>query len=178
MIEIRLLTEKDEAAVRLPNEAFSLFGRLQVSHDETGWHATEERFSPEDVKELTFPDENYEIEKVLKEGLAVGAFDGKNCVGVAIFTHDWLKYLYLSDLKVASAYRGQGIAEKMLALGLKKAKEKGYAGIWTIGQDNNLAACRFYLKMGFEIGGLDTLIYRHTKQADKANVHFYWEGEK
>ena len=173
MIAIRLLAEKDEAAVRLPNEAFSLFGRLLVSHDEDGWHSKEEHFAPEAVEELTFPDENYEIAEVLKQGIAVGAFDGENCVGLAIFTDDWLKYMYLSDLKVAGAYRGQGIAEKLLKRGLAEAKKKGYAGIWTIGQDNNLGACRFYLKRGFEIGGLDTLIYRHTNQEEKANLHFY-----
>ena len=175
-MDVRLLTKEDTAALALPNEAFSLFGRLLVSHDEEGWQATEEIFAPEDVSEMTFPDENYEIQEVLKQGLAVGAFDGETCVGLGIFTDDWLKYLYLSDLKVASAYRGQGIAEKILRFALKAAKEKGYAGLWTIGQDNNLGACRFYLKTGFVIGGLDTLIYRHTTQADKANVHFYWEG--
>lgn len=176
MIDIRLLTEHDEQALALPNEAFSLFGRLKVRYDETGWQSEEERFAPEAVSEMTFPDEHYELATVLNEGFAVGAFAGETCVGLGIFTDDWLKYMYLADLKVVSAYRGQGIAEKLLAFALKAAQQKGYAGLWTIGQDNNLGACRFYLKTGFVIGGLNTRSYTHTQQEGKADVYFYWEG--
>lgn len=176
MIEIRLLTEQDEQALALPNEAFSLFGRLQVRYDETGWQAKEERFAPEDVSQQTFPEEHYVMGDVLKQGFAVGAFDGETCVGLGIFTDDWLKYMYLADLKVAGAYRGQGIAEQLLHFALKAAQEKGYAGLWTIGQDNNLGACCFYLKTGFVIGGLNTRSYTHTQQEGKADVYFYWEG--
>lgn len=42
-----------------------------------------------------------------------------------------------------------------------------YAGLYTVGQDNNLNACLFYLSFGFEIGGLDTKIYENTKQSGK-----------
>lgn len=59
----------------------------------------------------------------------------------------------------------------------------GYRGVYTIAQDNNLAACLFYLKAGFAIGGLDTQVYQGTKQEGKADIVFYWDcraraGEK
>ena len=99
MIEIRLLTEQDEQALALPNEAFSLFGRLQVRYDETGWQAKEERFAPEDVSQQTFPEEHYVMADVLKQGFAVGAFDGKLSVGLWDFTDDWLEDMVSGGFK-------------------------------------------------------------------------------
>ena len=42
-------------------------------------------------------------------------------------------------------------------------KEKNYNGLYTQGQDNNLTACKFYIRMGFYIGGLNTNIYKRNK---------------
>ncbi len=50
-------------------------------------------------------------------------------------------------------------------------------GVYTIGQDNNLSACLFYLRNGFEIGGFDNRVYRGTGQEGKANILFYRDCE-
>lgn len=172
-MEIRLLTEADETAVKLPNEAFELFGRLVVSRTEETWSCREELFS--ETTQQTFPEEDYQISELLKTGYVVGAFAKEACVGLAVFTDDWMKYAYLSDLKVVGSHRGQGIAASLIRFGLQEAKNRGYNGIWTIGQDNNLGACRFYLRQGFVIGGLNTQAYGHTSQEGKADVYFYLE---
>lgn len=39
--------------------------------------------------------------------------------------------------------------------------------------DNNLGACLFYIKRGFVIGGLNTNVYKGTKQEGKADIYFY-----
>lgn len=52
------------------------------------------------------------------------------------------------------------------------AVQNGYCGLYTQGQDNNPGACLFYLHSGFYIGGLDTNVYRHTKQEGKADILF------
>ena len=57
----------------------------------------------------------------------------------------------------------------------KIAAEKGYRGIYTQGQDNNLGACLFYTKYGFRIGGLDTEVYKGTSQDGKADIIFYYD---
>ncbi len=51
----------------------------------------------------------------------------------------------------------------------------GYNGIYTQGQDNNLGACLFYVKAGFYIGGLDTNVYKGTKQEGKSDIIFYYD---
>lgn len=53
------------------------------------------------------------------------------------------------------------------------ALEHGYRGLYTQGQDNNLAACLLYIKNGFVIGGLDTHVYTGTTQEGKKDILFY-----
>lgn len=55
------------------------------------------------------------------------------------------------------------------------AKDRDLAGLRLETQDNNLMACRFYLKQGFQVGGVNDLPY-HTLPAPKnqeAAVFFY-----
>lgn len=83
------------------------------------------------------------------------------------------RYMYLYDLKVSRACRGQGVGRALIEKAKEACKTKGYRGIYTQGQDNNLGACRFYLKAGFRIGGLDTEVYKGTKQEGKSDIFFY-----
>lgn len=101
----------------------------------------------------------------------------KACIGLAILQKQWHKYLYLYDLKVNRSYRGQHIAARMVDVSCTYAKEHGYRGVWTIGQNNNLAACLFYVNHGFRIGGLDTDVYLGTSQEGKADIYFYRDAE-
>ena len=86
---------------------------------------------------------------------------------------EWFHYMYLYDLKVNSAYRGKNVGAMLIEKAKEVAKENGYQGIHTVGQDNNLAACKFYIKSGFVIGGLDTKVYQGTKQEGKKDILFY-----
>ncbi len=88
-----------------------------------------------------------------------------------------LKYMYLYDLKVNAAYRRQGVGKRLIEKAAELAKARGYRGIYTVGQDNNLAACGFYLKSGFVIGGLDTLVYRGSRQENKRDIYFYLDAQ-
>lgn len=56
------------------------------------------------------------------------------------------------------------------------ALRKGCRGLYTQGQDNNLNACLFYLAAGFAIGGLDTQVYRGTRQEEKSDILFYLDA--
>lgn len=174
MIEIKRITEVTKNDINIPNEPFTLWGKMIPSYDGKKWAYTTEKFVESKISEMIFPDENYDFNALKKECFFVGAYNecGK-CVGLAMYRHDWLKYLYLDDLKLCKEYRGQGIGQLLLDEGKKIAAENEYRGIYTIGQDNNLSACLFYVKSGFIIGGFNTHEYRGTNQADKSNVYFY-----
>ncbi|MFW9335238.1 hypothetical protein [Paenibacillus polymyxa] len=50
---------------------------------------------------------------------------------------------------------------------------KGMKGLTLETQDVNLLACRFYLKNGFEIRAVDTMLYSNSKYKDEKAIFFY-----
>lgn len=172
-IEIRLIDESCKADLNLPNQPFPLFGRMIPSYTNEAWDYTTAAF--EHVEEMCFPDEHYRYEDMAPDHLLLGAYDGDQCVGLAILRDGFFKYMYLHDLKVNREYRRQGVAKALLEKAAAAAKERGFQGIYTQGQDNNLGACLFYLSKGFVIGGLDTKVYQGTPQEGKKDIFFYWD---
>jgi ribosomal protein S18 acetylase RimI-like enzyme len=173
-MEYRKITEETKAALQLPNEPFELFGQMIVHRKDNQWLHETKLF--DQVETMTFPNEDYDFELISQRGFALGAYHNNKCIGLAIYQYDWNKYLFLHDLKVTRAFRKQGVAGELIKEGQKYAAALGYEGLYTIAQDNNLAACKFYLKQGFEIGGLNTHDYQHTKQEGKADIYFYLEN--
>ncbi len=170
-IIIRRINESNQQALQLPNEAFDSPGKLVVTRSEAGWHYHEVLF--ESPQRQLFPNENYELELIQRSGLAVGAFEEDMCMGIAILEKQWNHYLYLSDLKVATAYRRRGISSMLLDKAIEIAKTMELKGLSTIAQDNNLGANRFYLKYGFTIGGFNTKDYHFTNQREKSDIYYY-----
>ena len=173
MIEIRVIDSAHKADVRLPNQPFPLFGRMIPSYIHQEWSYTVEKLPH--VTEMRFPDEPYDYDAMSEDTVFIGAYDGEACVGLAVMQSGFFKYMYLYDLKVNREYRGKGVARQLMEKARQVALDAGYQGVYTQGQDNNLAACRFYLKMGFVIGGLDTQVYKGTPQEGKADIIFYWD---
>mgnify|MGYP002519808544 FL=1 len=176
MIEIREIDALHKADIRLPNEPFQLFGRIVPTYDGTKWAYELIRFAPEDVAQMCFPDENYDYDS-MPDSVFLGAYDEDRCVGLAILQPGFFKYMYLYDLKVRRPYRGQHIGTMLIQKAKETAAQNGYRGLYTQGQDNNPGACLVYLHSGFYIGGLDTAVYRHTKQEGKADILFYCETD-
>ncbi|OFI47039.1 hypothetical protein BG262_01530 [Floricoccus penangensis] len=173
MIKIIRINNENKESLQLPNEDFHIFGKLIPTFKDETWSYQEEIF--EKSWSMKFPDENYSLENIDNRGFALAAFDGEKCIGFAIFEDTWNKFMYLMDLKVNKEYRKQGIASLLLTSAVGEIKNRGYKGINTIGQDNNLAACRFYLNNGFKIGGIDNMNYKFTQQEGKTDIYFYLE---
>jgi ribosomal protein S18 acetylase RimI-like enzyme len=178
MIEIKRIDESTKDDINIKNESFTLWGKMIPTYDGDNWSYKIQKYDESKVNEMIFPEENYKFDEMKNEYFFVGAYnDCGKCIGLAIYKKDWLKYLYLEDLKVNKEYRGHGIGELLLDEGKKIAIENGYRGIYTIGQDNNVSACLFYIKSGFIIGGLNTQVYVGTNQANKSNIFFYLDTE-
>lgn len=167
-IEIVLIGLEQEADLKLRNEPFPLFGRLIPALQNGIWTWREELF--ESPAQMCFPEEDYAL---AEDRFYLGAYEDSTCIGLAVLEKSWTKYLYLSDLKVRSASRRKGIGHLLIEEALNLARQYGYRGLSVVAQDNNLAACRFYLKEGFVIGGFDNQVYTGTSQAGKADVYFY-----
>lgn len=170
-MEIKQITRENAADLNLKNEPFAMPGKFIPALKDGVWSYRTEPF--ENVETMVFPDENYDFDEISAKGPIFGAYEDGKCIGVAIYQDDWLKHMYLYDLKVNSAARGKGVGKALIAEGLEEAKKRGYIGLYTQAQDNNLNACMFYLKAGFEIGGFDNHVYGGTSQAKKADIIFY-----
>ena len=171
MIEIRQITAENADDLNLKNEPFAMPGRLIPALENGVWTWRTEAFRQ--VETMCFPDENYDFGEISEKGVIFGAYEDGKCIGVAIYQDYFLKYMYLYDLKVNAAARGKGVGKRLIEAGMRSAKERGYRGLYTIAQDNNLNACMFYLAAGFEIGGFDNRVYTGTSQEGKADVFFY-----
>ncbi len=170
MIEIKQIGEQNASDINLKNEPFKLHGRMKVKFDGKWSHTFEES---DKSSYQTFPDESYDFAKMRDEYLFTGAYENGKCVALAIWQKPFNKYLYLYDLKVSAKMRGKGIGRKLIETGASLAKELGAIGIYTVAQDNNVDACKFYIACGFEVGGLDTRAYDGTSQAGKSDIYFY-----
>ena len=170
-IEIKIIEKMREDDINIPNEPFVLFGRMIPSYTDEKWSYTTEIFDTE--REMCFPDEGYSYDELSKNHVFIGAYDGDRCVGLAILSLAYFKYMYLYDLKVNREYRRNNIGRMLIERSKEIAKAHGYNGIYTIGQDNNLAACLFYISCGFNIGGVDTNVYKGTSQEGKSEIYFY-----
>lgn len=175
MIKVKRITKENAQDLNLPNESFSMPGKCIPQLHDGVWSYRTELF--ETPRSMVFPDEDYDFEETDQKGIIFGAYENGKCIGVAIYEDYWLKYMYLSDLKVNAAARGKGVGKALIRAGLEAAKKRGYRGLYTIAQDDNLNACLFYLGAGFAIGGFDNRAYGGTSQAHKADILFYLDAE-
>lgn len=173
MISIKLIDEAHKEDINIPNEPFQLIGKMIPSYVDEQWHYSVRCFKEKDITEMCFPDENYNFAEMKDNSIFIGAYDNDKCVGLAILQDAWFKYMYLYDLKISKDYRHMGVGTALMQKAKEVSKTHNYAGIYTQGQDNNLSACLFYIKTGFHIGGLDTNVYKGTKQEGKADIIFY-----
>lgn len=173
MIEIKLISYENKDDINIPNENFKLIGKMIPSYVNEKWEYSVTYFDDKQIKEMRFPDEHYCYEDMKDNHVFIGAYDNGKCIGLAILRDSIFKYMYLYDLKVNEEYRNKGVATALIEKSKDVCKEKNYRGLYTQGQDNNLSACKFYIKCGFYIGGLDTNVYKGTNQEGKADIIFY-----
>lgn len=172
-MECRVIDKEHSGDINLKNEPFSLYGKVIPTFLDGKWNYSIQLFPEGEVAEMCFPDENYDYDALAEDHVFIGAYDGERCVGLAILADDMFKYMYLEDLKVSREYRKQGIGRALMEKAMEVAHQRNYNGIYTIVQDNNVGACKFYLKEGFEIGGFDNRVYRGTSQEHKADIILY-----
>lgn len=170
-MKIRQISKENASDLNIPNEPFAMPGQFIPELKDGIWTYRTEPFAT--VETMVFPDENYDFDEIAGKGIIFGAYEDGKCIGVAIYQDYFLKYMYLYDLKVNSTARGKGVGKMLIQAGLEEAKKRGYRGLYTQAQDNNLNACMFYLKAGFQIGGFDNRVYYGTSQEGKGDVIFY-----
>ncbi|WP_050995814.1 GNAT family N-acetyltransferase [Paenisporosarcina sp. TG20] len=170
-IEILRFDEKHITEINNANEGFLIIGKIIPSFQEGEWVYEEELF--ERTSEMKFPDDHLNwSEYINKEDKVIFlAYQNKKCIGQIRLVKDWNKYAYIENIAVRKEFRKSGIGRMLLIVGEEWAKENSLIGMSLEAQNDNLIACRFYIKEEFVLGGVDTLKQFYNPNID---ITLYW----
>ena len=174
-MEIVRLTRQRIGDVHSANQPFDLIGRLLLRFENGKW-LTEEELSSTGVQKI-YPDyDGARPEEYLDnpDRALFLAYEGEECIGQVLLRHTWNGYAHIEDLSVASAWRGKGVGTALFNKAIQWGQECFLEGVSLECQDNNLLASRFFLKMGMEIGGVNTHLYRHLGKPFDEEIALFW----
>lgn len=175
-MKIVSLNPQNRRDINRPNQPFPLVGRLRPSFNHGKWSYTEELFPEASAK--TYPNE----ENSFYDGCidnpnraAYLAYDAGEFIGQLVLRRAWNGYAFIEDICVAQNVRGRGVGSALIQTAKDWARANGLDSLALETQDTNLLACRFYIKQGFQIGGVNTLFYRNFSQpyCDEAAIFWY-----
>ncbi|GGA34909.1 GNAT family N-acetyltransferase [Paenibacillus physcomitrellae] len=139
------------------NDPFPAPGRLVPTFLNHEWSVQEELF--EVPYEIKFPNDKLNCDDYIgkSDKIIFLAYDQDICVGQIRLVKDWNRMAYVENIAIRQSHRSRGIGKRLFEAGEKWSLEQGLRGIMLEAQDDNLNACRFYLKQGMKLGGADTM---------------------
>ncbi|QKJ86108.1 GNAT family N-acetyltransferase [Paramixta manurensis] len=110
------------------------------------------------------------------DGALFVAHFAEQAAGYLAISRHWNGLALVEDIAVERNQRHCGCGQALMAAGIRWAHEQGLAGLMLETQSNNVAACRFYERQGFELGGIDRCLYRglHSRRAETALFWYLW----
>jgi streptothricin acetyltransferase len=170
IIEITPQNLKD---INKPNQSFEIIGKIIPVFSDGVWSYSEYLYDKPAEKTYPADEEHWEEYINNPDKIIFFYYDNDDCVGQVRLRKNWNKYGYIEDIVVSKSHRKHGIGLKLIQKAIEWAKEKGFSGLMLETQDNNLLACRFYNKLGFQIGAVDTMLYANFNNADENAVFWY-----
>ena len=156
-----------------PQEAFEIIGRLVPKYDGKEWSISEALLDTPYMK--TYPNDVFDSKMYVdnpNEAAFIAMLDGLRVVSIRVGRR-WNKNAFIDDLVVDQTHRGRGVGTILMDAAVNWGKENSYPGISLETQDNNLLACRFYLKYGFKLGGIDRHSYDAFPNREETALYFY-----
>ena len=159
--------------INKPNQPFLATGRLCPALRDGQWHFTEVLYDIPHKK--YYPDEEQDYAAYIghPDKTVFFYYADSICAAQIRLRKNWNRYAFIEDIAVARDYRGQGIGRLLIEKAAAWAKEKGLCGLALETQDANLPACRFYAKMGFVIGAVDTMLYSNFDDNTENAIFWY-----
>ena len=88
------------------------------------------------------------------------AYSGEEVAGELVIRRWWNNFAYIEDIAIKTTFRRQGVGRALIERAIRWTKGRQLPGVVLETQNNNVAACRFYERCGFELGGFDRYLYR------------------
>lgn len=104
--------------------------------------------------------------------LFVALLDGAP-IGRLSATRNWNGYGLLDHFGVDRPHRASGIGIGLFDHAKSWAREQRLPGLSLETQNNNLTACRFYERQGFQLGGIDRFFYRGLNPGTR-EIALFW----
>lgn len=157
-----------------PQEPIDVIGRLLPKYDGRKWEISEELLDIPIQK--TYPDVTFDPMEYVDnpEQAAFLAMLDDKCIGSIRVCARWQKNAFIDDLAIDREHRRHGIGTMLMDAAVSWGQEKELYGVSLETQNWNLLACRFYLKYGFKLGGLDCSVYEALEQTYKGGSALYF----
>ncbi|WP_214846147.1 GNAT family N-acetyltransferase [Exiguobacterium sp. S90] len=153
------------------NEPFPIIGKIIPKFYDVVWSYKEQLYDT--PTEICFPDDKLDWSTYIdsSEKIVLLAFHQDMCIGQIRLVKDWNRFAYIENIAVKKDFRKSGVGHLLLKAAEIWAKEQSLIGLSLEAQNDNLIACRFYVKEGFVLGGVDAL-----KQSANPNIDLtlYW----
>jgi ribosomal protein S18 acetylase RimI-like enzyme len=182
IIEIRPLTLEDIPNLPEIRPTYRTDTILAVERSgqgyEVSWRLVERRlaqpFDKGGLYDFT-PEQQAAIRERLKRGAAayqrVAVLNGARRVGLlAMAWQAWNETAFIWNLMVDLDFRRQGIGSRLWHLAVRAAQAWNARAITLETQQTNIAACRFYARMGCRLVGLDESLYGNVSEAPDAPI--------
>lgn len=169
------INHENKAVHNISNEPFSMFGRLDVTFVDGKWHHSDVLY--DEITEKHYDDEIIDLDEYISDPdkTVFYVFEGDEVLGQIVIRKHWNKFCYIDDIGVRSMARKKGVATMLLEAATKWAKSKDFKGFMLETQDVNLGACKFYIKTGFVLGGVDVKLYNNFKTKHEKALFWYKE---
>ena len=102
------------------------------------------------------------------------ASEGGDIAGYIAASRGWNGCVMVDDIAVARSFRRRGLATALMDRVVGWTLDQGLGAIRLETQSNNVAACRFYMRYGFVLGGYDRLLYRELGPDVADEVALFW----
>jgi len=98
--------------------------------------------------------------------------DGELAGHISVAIH-WNRYAFIDHLAVDARSRRHGVGRALLAQAIDWARARQLPGVMLETQNNNVAACRLYERLGFTLGGFDRFLYR-GEMPETREIALFW----
>ena len=172
---IEEITFQNMKDIDKPNQPFEIIGKIIPVFVEGVWSFSECLY--ENPYEKVYPADEEKWEDYIgnPDKTMFFYYEDNECAGQIRLRKYWNNYCYIEDIAISQNHRKNGIGTKLIEKAVEWAKSKNLLGLMLETQDVNLLACRFYNKLGFKIGGVDTMLYTNFDNADEKAVFWYMQ---
>jgi streptothricin acetyltransferase len=166
MIEIQPLTQLTAADLSRVASGYSSSEKYVVHYTHSDSHITFDlqrvTLNEPCVKQYGHYDEEtlQRYNDVLAEGYSFGAYAGDLLIGLILASaHHWNHTIWVWEFHVAETHRRLGAGKGLMTTLVEKARREGFRTVVCETQNTNATAIQVYLKLGFNLEGVDISYY-------------------